>query len=720
MDGTVDLKDSLNPQQYEAVTYNEGPLVVFAGAGSGKTRVITYKIYHLITKAGVFPGNILAVTFTNKAAGEMKQRVERLLGSNFNGLHHIWIGTFHSIGARLLRLFGEHIGIKRNFVIYDEEDQLKIIKSVLEELKLSEKFYPPRKLQAIIERIKQEKELSEVKEGESPHEYLAIFHCYTKKLIENNGLDFADLILKSVKLIQTQKEIREFLQEKFRYILVDEFQDTNRIQYKFIKLIAPPQNRVTVVGDDDQSIYSWRGAYVYNILNFQADFPQAKVIKLVKNYRSTRNIVRAATFVIKNNKNRANKELITDNLEGDPLSIIAVEDEIEEAETLASIVRKEINNGVEPEEIAVFYRINAQSRVLEESFRKEKIPYRIVGGFKFYERAEIKDLLSYLRIIHNPNDEISLRRIINLPPRGIGKVTIENLITKSREERREILDVVKEEAALGRHKGLKKFVEKIEEWVQEKDKLRPSQLLTQIIEDIEYRSYLEKHYPLDYETRLQNIEELIGSMLQFEKECEVEGRKPTLEDFLIKSSLMTSEDIETGGKTVSLMTVHSAKGLEFDVVFIVGLEEGLFPYKRYGEEENEEEEEEERRLFYVALTRAKKRVYLFYAYQRSLFGRIQLNIRSRFIEELPKSCVKEFTKETTLRSYFACEESILKGESFLEEQAKFGIGSIVQHPEFGKGVVMAQKKSGSKLILTVNFTEAGIKNLLPSKLSVLK
>ena len=622
------LLSHLNPQQKEAVLAPERAILVFAGAGSGKTRVLTYRIAYLIGTNRAKPQEIMALTFTNKAANEMKERLQHLLGELIEGL---WVGTFHGIAARILRIFGSHLNLRSDFVIYDEDDQLKLVEKILKQMDIDPQVYPASKILKEIERAKNR--------GLGPEDYepnpfdllqkrtAQVYMVYQEALREANALDYGDLLLGWYKLLRIP-EIRAYFHRRFKHILVDEYQDTNYVQYFILKELYGPETSIMVVGDDDQSIYAWRGAEPGNIFQFQRDFPGVRVIKLEQNYRSTKTILEGANAVISHNQMRTPKRLWTQNPEGKPIVLYGAQDEREEALWVA----QRILESQRPfSHFAVFYRITAQSRVLEEAMIKLGIPYVVVGGLRFYERKEIKDLLAYLRLILNPKDEISLRRVINVPPRGIGPKTLKKLELIAQREGLPLWDAlqraVSEAGEFRGHQALRGFVALIEDLRSKKDLLSPEGLLQELINRIRYFEYLQG---LEGSVqRIENVQEL------FEALREQEG---SLEEIIAQMSLLGDVDQLKEVSSVVLMTLHSAKGLEFPVVFIVGLEEGLLPY--YLRIQNPMELEEERRLFYVGMTRAQEELYLSYAIRRGLFGKNLERVPSRFLGELPSEILK--------------------------------------------------------------------------------
>jgi DNA helicase-2/ATP-dependent DNA helicase PcrA len=769
----VSLLKDLNPVQQKAVLETEGPLLVFAGAGSGKTRVLTYRIAYLIQEKLVPPWNIFAVTFTNKAADEMRERVERLLGKSAKGT---WISTFHSACARILRQYIEHLGFQRNFVIYDEQDQERHLKAVMKELDLDFRMFHPRAVQSKIEGLKNE--------GITPEQYLPdpynifqkrvalVYQRYQEDLRRNNGLDFGDLLTFVAILFRRFPEILRHYQELCRYVMVDEFQDTNLIQYHLIQRMVERHQNVCVVGDDDQSIYRWRGAEVGNILNFEKDFPKAKVITLEQNYRSTQNILRAANSMVRKNRSRKEKVLWTENPEGELITLYAAEDEADEARFVVQKIVEQCSprgrvlstfsstgfpggSGRPFRDIAVFYRINAQSRAIEDELVKHQIPYTIVGGLKFYERKEIKDILAYLKLIANPSDGLSLKRIINVPPRGIGEKTIEKIGVFSREKGIPLYEGMKQALKEGlfppvSQEKIEEFIHLIEEFREEARALSLSQLTLALLAKTGYLSRLKEEGTEEAFSKIENIDELINVMMAFEQGGEVEEtrqREISLESFLDKVSLVTDVDLyEDKRNRVSLMTLHCAKGLEFPFVFIVGIEEGLLPHYRRGDEI--EDLEEERRLCYVGITRAKERVFLSRAEKRSTFGVGRANLPSRFLEELPMELIQLEERQGKMETLFSQETSMadqltdwkdhfqqpektmddLTQENFFlegremvlspvdetrpwEEFFPLRVGMKVRHPKFGEGRVRSIEGMDEGQKATIVFQTVGSKRL---------
>jgi DNA helicase-2/ATP-dependent DNA helicase PcrA len=736
----MSLLNDLNPAQKKAVLKTEGPLLVFAGAGSGKTRVLTYRIAQLVREKGISPRNILAVTFTNKAADEMRERVEHLLGGSAKG---IWISTFHSACARILRQHIHHLGFERNFVIYDEEDQERHIKSVMKDLALDFKMFHPRAMQSSIDRLKNE--------GIMPDQYrpsqfnifekrlALVYQRYQEDLHRNNGVDFGDLLLFVTLLFRKFPEILASYQHLCRYVMVDEFQDTNLIQYQLIKRLTEKHGNICVVGDDDQSIYRWRGAEVGNILNFEKDFPGAEVITLEQNYRSTQHILNAANHVVKRNRLRKEKVLWTENPQGDLLTFYAAEDEADESRFVIRKINEYAQSNPKAlsrpyRDIAVFYRINAQSRAVEEELIKHQIPYTIVGGLKFYERKEIKDILAYLRLISSPSDGISLKRIINHPPRGIGEKTVERIALFSREKGLPLYGGMKEALKedwlpAGVRERIGQFIRLIEEFREESKTLTLRQLALDLLARTGYLERLREEGTDEALSRVENIDELVNVLTELENEEE----QITLETFLDKVSLVTSVDLyEDKENRVSLMTLHCAKGLEFPVVFLLGMEEGLLPHYRRGEEI--EDLEEERRLCYVGITRAKEKLYLSRAEKRSTFGVGRANLASRFLDELPFELIQVEERGRRTESLFSQEISWFEDFSRPGDEMDFpapengfaekeGVvwspegffplrtGMRVRHPKFGDGRVKSIEGMNEDQKVTVVFRTEGPKRL---------
>jgi DNA helicase-2/ATP-dependent DNA helicase PcrA len=634
----------LNAPQAEAVAHVEGPLLVFAGAGSGKTRVITYRVANLVADARVPPYRILAVTFTNKAAGEMRGRLARLLGEDL--AKELWVGTFHATCARILRRHGASVGVPPNFVIYDAQDQRTLVTRACKELDLDDKRYPPRQLLHMIQKEKQEgrdpKSMRGTGIGYMDDTVQRVFERYEAQLEKAGAVDFDDLIGKTRRLLMQDDTT---LKSRFWYVLVDEFQDTNWLQYELVRLLSSSTRNLCVVGDDDQSIYKWRGADRRNILGFQRDYPDAKVVKLEQNYRSTANIVTAALAVIESSADRVAKELWTENEPGAALEVVAVRDEHEEAALVVQTLREARDQDIELRELAVFYRVHAQSRVLEEQLRAAKIPYQIVGGTKFFERAEIKDALSYLRVLVNDKSDVDLLRVINTPPRGIGNATVERLTalaTSKHVSLYEALATPEEStdiagAPLKKLRAVRDLLVGMKKTTQG---MTPSDALLHVLDTTGYLVALQEDKDVESASRLENLNELVGSVRDYEAEAQAAGEPPTIDAFLERVTLRSDvDDIEAEGGSVTLMTVHAAKGLEFRGVIMTGMEEDMFPYRSMQDSATPEDLDEERRLAYVAITRARERLLLVHAQTRQIFGTTRWGRASRFLSDIPPDVV---------------------------------------------------------------------------------
>ncbi len=640
----------LNEAQRAAVLHDTGPLLVFAGAGSGKTRVITYRIARLIAECGVPPYRILAVTFTNKAAGEMKSRLTALAGDIANDL---WVGTFHSISARLLRRYAGDLGLSPRFTIYDDSDQKALIARALRAGGYDERQYTPK---LCLSRVHAKKREGIGPEAISPspefdETFLDIYSRYERALRAADAVDFDDLILCMVRLLETRQSPGslgprggEELRQRYDYVMVDEFQDTNAIQYRWVRAFAERTKNLCVVGDDDQSIYAWRGADVRNIRDFVHDFPDAKVVKLEQNYRSSGNIVLAARRVIEAARDRQEKALWTDASAGDKIVLTALRDERDEADLVARILRERIASGVSPRELAVFYRINAQSRVLEEGLRQANLAYQIVGGMRFFERAEVKNLVAYLRFIHNPNSDADLVRIFNLPARGLGNKTLERLLASASARGSSVFDAIgasleDAELAGSARKKLASFHALMQGLGELALTSRPSELALAVLERSGYEQALRAENNAEADARLENLAELVGSIKEYEEEADRAGRAPALDEYLERVALVSDIDSVDESLAVLLMTIHSAKGLEFDTVLLTGMEEGTFPYRGLDSDSNDEIEEE-RRLAYVAITRARRRLYISHAATRTIFGQTKYLAPSRFLAQIPAEAVE--------------------------------------------------------------------------------
>jgi len=699
------VRMQLNPQQIEAVHHVNGPLLILAGAGSGKTRVITQRIAHLIREEKVAPYNILAVTFTNKATEEMRSRVSRILGTK--GLE-VWISTFHSACVRILRQRGEP-----NFVIYDDDDSMTLIRECLEELKLDEKSFSLRSVYGKIASAKNELIDPDAFATQSNDYYdtrvAEVYGLYQKKLSQNNALDFGDLIFKTVTLFQKNPSILSYYQNLFRYIMIDEYQDTNRAQYILTKLLATQHHNLCVVGDDDQSIYRWRGADIQNILNFEADYPGCLVIRLEQNYRSTQNILSIANHVISNNRGRKGKNLWTANQSGEKAVVYLAQDERDEARfVVGEIVRESREKGRRYDDFAIFYRTNAQSRVFEEELRRSRIPYTIFGGTKFFDRKEIKDILAYLRIVVNPRDSLNLKRIINVPARGLGAKSIEHLENFANEHALSLYETVsrvEENTGLSpaaRHR-IKEFFQMMEDFRASTESIRVADLLIKIMDKSGYREMLQKEKSVEAQGRLENLEELLNMASEFE----------TLALFLDQIALGSEVEAESSERGVlPMMTLHLAKGLEFPVVFLVGMEEGLFPHSRSLDEDAALEEE--RRICYVGITRARESLFMTLATRRRLYGGDQFNLPSRFLEEMPEELIEKRENKEKRHQFFEGEYDFDQRPSEERDQSheKMKIGMTVKHPTFGLGVVKRREGMGDQQKVTVYFNNGLVKTLI--------
>ena len=725
----------LNREQQEAVLHVDGPLLILAGAGSGKTRVLTYRIAHLIDKCGVNPWNILAITFTNKAAGEMRERVDKIVGY---GSESIWVSTFHSTCVRILRRYIDRLGYDTNFTIYDTEDQKTVMKSVCQKLQLDSKLYKERMLLNVISHAKDEyispnEFLLEAK-GDFRQEKIAQAYVeYQKELKKNNALDFDDLLVKTVELFQSCPDVLEYYQNRFRYIMVDEYQDTNTVQFKFISTLARQYRNLCVVGDDDQSIYKFRGANIRNILDFEKVFPDAKVVKLEQNYRSTQNILNAANGVIANNRGRKEKALWTENEQGEPILFQQFQNGYEEAEYVSGEISKKVRKGeAEYQDFAVLYRTNAQSRLFEEKFLYANIPYKIVGGVNFYSRKEIKDILAYLKTIDNGKDDLAVRRIINVPKRGIGNVTLAKLQAYADSRDISFFEALEE---AGEIPGLGKAALKIQPFVHLIHEMRLSladmsmqDLIQAILDKTGYAEDLKNEDTDESEARLENIDEFINKAVTYEEGAE----EPNLSGFLEEVALVADIDsVEDGDNRVLLMTLHSAKGLEFPYVYLAGMEDGLFPsYMSIAADDPTEEIEEERRLCYVGITRAMKELTITCARCRMVRGETQYNNVSRFVREIPsellarKSVMPREPKKPEVpqnTSYQKAKEAF-RTKTFDPQQFKvvkadkldYTVGDQVSHVKFGKGTVLEITEGGRDYEVKVDFERFGVKKMFAS------
>ena len=750
------LLENLNDKQQEAVEYMAGPLLILAGAGSGKTRVLTYKIAYLLEKEIVKPWQILAITFTNKAAKEMKERVEALVGQVSNDM---WLGTFHSVCVRILKREIELLGYTRDFNIFDEIDKEKVIKEVMKKLNIDEKVYPVGLIKSEISKAKEamKDEVAYQKDamGDFRKEEIAkVYNMYQTTLKKNNSIDFDDIIMLTVRLFLENPDRLLYYQNKFNYILVDEYQDTNRSQFLLISMLSSATGNICVVGDESQSIYGFRGADISNILNFEQEFPNAKIVKLEENYRSTKNILNAANEVIKNNKSKIDKQLWTQNEEGDKIEYKTLNNEYEEVEYVVDeiddICRKEHESY---SNFAVLFRTNAQARVLEEVFMKSGTPYKLIGGIKFYARKEIKDIISYLKLIQNINDNIALKRIINEPKRGIGNTALDKLDALSSEKGMSIFEFIQDSNNLVGFRSagnIMSFRDMINDLIKEKDKIKVSELIKKTLKDSGYEDMLNSEGTKETEIRFDNLMEFIGVAIEFENE----NAENSLGDFLDSIALVSDVDnLDESTDAVTLMTMHSAKGLEFDNVFLVGMEEGLFPSKRSIEEDVQTEEE--RRLCYVAITRAKKHLFITNTKKRTLYGSTTYSTPSRFIDEIPENLLSETSIEnkenkgirnnqnTWLDSEYKRVETYLSNrnrvsenierkvkpnigvsvDSFLKNLAgnnqvktnnvsKYKVGMEVKHKKFGIGIIENIEPEGDDFKLEIMFDGSGFKRLM--------
>jgi len=752
---SLDFLEKLNPEQREAVLQIEGPLLILAGAGSGKTRVITYRIAYMVGGGHAQPHEVLAVTFTNKAAGEMRDRVQALLGADVS---RMWISTFHALCARLLRREAPEIGLSRDFVIYDSSDQLTVARQAMRAMSIDDRAFAPRD---VLSRISHAKNRMEGPEGMRTtgwqfrdDQVLRIYERYVQTLRESNALDFDDLLLKTVELFETSGRVRTKYGAQFRYIMVDEYQDTNRPQYLLIKRLSESRRNLAVVGDPDQSIYKWRGAEVRNILDFEQDFPEAKVVRLEQNYRSTQVILDAATAVIRRNRNRHDKRLWTDQQGGGLIRYFRGGDELEEADFITRTVRTALSEDVE-HTVAVLYRTNAQSRAIEDALMREGVAYKIIGGVRFYERKEIKDALAYLKLVINPHDDVSLRRVINVPARGIGKGVMEQLenitVESSSDAPLLVMGGLENVGAMnslwarlsyGLDRGaltgraaasLRVFHDLITKLADAAKQDPVSIILGKVLDHSGYLNDLREEHTEEAEGRVENLLELVSAA----KEYETREQEPSLGGFVDRLSLLSEVDEEQGTRDarVWMMTMHAAKGLEFPVVIIAGMEEGLFPHSRASADQ--EDIEEERRLCYVGMTRARALLVLTSAARRRVFGEYQASEASRFLLELPSELVQEIpsTASTTYQGWFPHYEFRTnpygrKGgrgggrvredapafayENENQDQATAGLrpGARVRHPQFGLGTVLNVELQTDDLKLTVRFNSVGQKKLL--------
>lgn len=693
--------DNLNDKQKEAVLYINGPMLVLAGAGSGKTKVLTNRIANLIDN-GISPANILAITFTNKAAKEMKDRVFNLIG---NDAYMIQISTFHSLGLKILKENYEKLGYDKNFVVIDSDDALTVIKKIMKDMNLSPQYYNAKNIRNKISSAKNElMDLQSFANLEYDKNVVKVYEKYLEKLKLNNSVDFDDLLILPIRLFREYPSVLESYQERYKYILIDEYQDTNECQYIFSKMLAKKYKNIFVVGDNDQAIYAFRGANYKNILNFEKDYPDCKTILLEENYRSTKTILNAANSVIRNNKLRKDKNLWSNNEEGELIKYIRTDGEKEEADYVAKEIKKLISEGVDPVDIAVLYRTNAQSRVMEEACLKNNIPYKIIGSFYFYNRKEIKDLICYLRLINNYKDDVSLLRVINVPKRKIGEKTIDNISNVALVNNSCLFDAINS----GKELEFKNLILDLKEKCEN---LSLTEMVELVLAKSGIKQELENEKSLDSEIRLENLEEFKSITKNYEEEYGV----ISLDDFLNEISLVSDmSEHQDGNNKVSLMTVHSVKGLEFDDVFVIGMEEGIFPHYNAINEGTNSAIEEERRLCYVAITRAKKKLWLLNAKKRMLFGNTQVNPPSRFMDEIDSKYVDSEKRTTSL---VGSVKKIVKENMFNNDDTDFNVGDMIHHTDYGNGIVTAVDKS----IITVAFPHPfGIKKLMKKHKSISK
>lgn len=742
----MELIKQLNEPQLKAVESTEGPLLVLAGAGSGKTRVITYRIAYIIREKGVSPENIIALTFTNKAAEEMKGRVVELLGPS---ARKVWVSTFHSACGKILRRQAVHLGISSSFVIYDANDQTNLIKACCTELNINKELYPPKKIQSEISLLKNDLV--------SPDDYQArvrpfgleaivakVYKEYEAKLRANEALDFDDLLGRTVWLMEHKPEVLAFYQNYWRYILVDEYQDTNKAQYRLLKMLAQKHQNICVVGDDDQSIYRWRGADLNNILDFEKDYPQARVIKLEENYRSTKVILKAAGEMIRHNRGRKGKTLWTMRQDGEKIGYFRADDEQGEAFFICKTIKEAMSKGYSYNDAAIFYRTNAQSRVIEDALLRQNMPYRVLKGLRFYDRKEIKDILAYLRVIVNSRDSLSLKRIINVPVRGIGQTSLEKLEALAGQlglSSFETLGHAKEHPDLfapSARKRLEDLLNLFLGWQQLAQEGTASQVLEAVLAQTQFIDFLRSLKDEKEESRIENVKELTSALAEFEKKSENKSLAAYLDQVALYSE---QDDLDEKVGAVSLMTLHASKGLEFPVVFMIGMEKNIFPHPR--SLADKQELEEERRLCYVGITRAKDKLYLLNCRFRRIYGQEQRNDPSLFIEEIPEEYIELLNYSSLYGQvkvsdrYERRQDEDFRGNAIVETKRKssgitdvrgsdnhddadnsdknekvWAKGAMVIHPKFGQGIVQKQEGEGSELKVTVIFKQAGLKKLL--------
>ena len=726
------MLDKLNERQKEAVLATEGPVLVLAGAGSGKTTVLVNRIAYMISEKHIRPWNILAITFTNKAAREMKDRIERLLGDTAKDM---WIGTFHSVCVRILRSCIDLLGYSRDFVIYDTADTKTVMKECLRELDIDEKSFPVRNVLSIISNAKNDLMDAATFENVYKSDYrmsiiAKIYYRYQTKLRKNNAVDFDDIILNTVKILSENPDVLSKYQDKFQYILVDEYQDTNNSQYLLINLLAQANRNLCVVGDDDQSIYKFRGANIGNILNFEDDYSDVQKITLDQNYRSTQNILDAANSVISNNKGRMGKSLWTSNGDGNKVFVYTGTNEYDEARYIARQIKKHFDEQGSFSDCAILYRTNAQSRVIEEMLMRESVPYKVLSGLRFYDRKEIKDIIAYLRVVYNPNDDVSLARIINEPKRKIGNATLEKARNIAREKETSLYDVISHADDYPEFKtAIKKllaFSEIIQSLIKLKDTVTIEDLTERILNDTGYMPALVMEDTTESKTRIENLGEFISVITEFEKNEETGN---TLGEFLENISLVSDIDgYDENEDSAVLMTIHSAKGLEFPIVFLSGLEEGLFPGMR--SMESDDDIEEERRLCYVAITRAKEQLYITKTISRTIHGKTMPTTASRFFKEIPVEYLEDKTtlqpkvakvmQDLGVRNASATKKEVYMTKGFgssvkssgSTDYSKFKAGDTVEHRTFGRGEILKATPCGNDCILEIQFESIGFKRLM--------
>ncbi|WP_088044199.1 DNA helicase PcrA [Bacillus sp. EAC] len=709
-----ELLHGLNPMQKEAVKTVNGPLLIMAGAGSGKTRVLTHRIAYLLGEKGVAPWNILAITFTNKAAREMQERIFNLVGKD---AEDIWVSTFHSMCVRILRRDIDRIGFNRSFTILDTTDQLTVIKNILKEKNLDSKKFDPRSILGSISSAKNELQTANdyTRDAFTPYEKVVgeIYASYQDRLRKNHSLDFDDLIMMTITLFERVPEVLQFYQRKFQYIHVDEYQDTNHAQYKIVKLLAEQFKNICVVGDSDQSIYRWRGADISNILSFEKDYDNAQVILLEQNYRSTQTILDAANAVITNNSNRKPKKLWTENGQGNTINYFRAASEQDEGYFVAGKLAEWKKEGAHQySDVAILYRTNAQSRAMEEVLVKSNIPYKMVGGVKFYDRKEIKDLLAYLRFIANPNDEISFSRIINVPKRGVGATSVDKVINYSIANDLSLSDTLEQIDFVGLSakitNAIGEFHNMTKNWQQMQEYLSVTELVEEVLEKTGYIQMLKDENTIESASRIENIEEFLTVTNSFEESSEDKSLVSFLTDLALVSDIDQADKDEDTSDEVILMTLHSAKGLEFPVVFLIGMEEGIFPHSR--SLMDEEEMEEERRLAYVGITRAEKQLYITNAQTRTLYGRTSVNQESRFINEIPEELLDRMNKKVVAERR-AVSRPVMKTTG--GESLGWRVGDKASHGKWGTGTVVSVKGEGEAMELDIAFpSPIGIKRLL--------